>query len=394
MQRPRIMRDPRFWLAPAAVALCVAASAQSPQPPLELQTDGRFWTARVVGEGGVEGPLEIDTKGQVVVRGADREGIRHTLTMRLLFPDDEEAVRRVLGTAGTVERRRPDGSVVLSLREPDCQGCRFGARLEVEVPASMNTVSILTRLGGIDVRNVAGSVQAVTLGGSIALDAIGGNVRAATDGGSIQIGTVGGSVDCVTEGGSIRLARAAGPAQLKTRGGFIRVAAVGGRLDAETAAGSIEVGRADGAVRVSTGAGSIRVKEARRRVHAESKAGRIRIDRAMGALTLSNGEGDILAGFQRGASMEDSVLETSVGSIVVSLPETLATTIDASVQLARGLQGIVSEFPSVMVRRSENRYGPKSAEAAGAINGGGATLRLRNGVGRIEVKRIAVKKQR
>ena len=39
------------------------------------------------------------------------------------------------------------------------------------------------------------------------------------------------------------------------------------------------------------------------------------------------------------------------------------------------------------MHRSREGFGPVSVDAAGAINGGGAVLRLRNGIGRIEVKK-------
>lgn len=380
------------WVWPPCVAaatlLFVAASGLSGQQRLEIERDGRYWTAQRSAEEPAANVVEIDTKGRVVLVGSDIQTIRFTLTMRLPAVRDEESTRAVLRDVGIVSSRMPGGRLELKLREPACNACRFDARLEVEVPSSTNTVDIVTRGGAVGVEDIEGSVRARTTGGSIAMSDVGGAVLAATAGGSVRLGTVGGPVDCSTAGGSITLADSGKSASLKTIGGGIRVANVNGDLEAETAGGSIEIGNVSGTVRATTGGGSIRVVEARHDIHADAGAGDIRIDRAMGALLVSSGAGDILASFERGAGPRDSVLETSVGSIVVSLPESLALTIDASVRLARGMRGIISEFPSIEVNRFGGPFGPASVEAAGAINGGGATLRIRNGVGRIEVRKL------
>lgn len=372
----------------AATLLFVAVSVLSGQQWLEIERDGRYWAAQRSAEEQAASMVEIDTKGQVMLVGSDTETIRFTLTIRLPAVSDEESARAILRDAGIVPSKKPDGTLVLSLREPACNACRFEARLEVEVPSSTSAVDIVTRGGAVGIQEIEGSVRVRTTGGSIAMSAVGGAVLAVTAGGSVRLGTVGGPVDCATAGGSISLADSGHSARLKTIGGGIRVAKVNGDLEAETAAGSIDVGNVSGTVRATTGGGSIRVAEAGHDIHADAGAGDIRIDRAMGALAVSSGAGDILASFQRGAGPRDSVLETSVGSIVVSLPESLALTIDASVRLARGVRGIISEFPSIEVNRFGGPFGPASVEAAGAINGGGATLRIRNGVGRIEVRKL------
>ena len=377
----------RLCLGAAALSF-VAVSVLSGQQWLEIERDGRYWTAQRSAEEQAASMVEIDTKGQVMLVGSDIETIRFTLTMRLPVVGDEESARAILRDAGIVPSNKPGGTLVLSLREPACNACRFEARLEVEVPSSTGTVDIVTRGGAVGIQEIEGSVRVRTTGGSIAMSAVGGAVLAVTAGGSVRLGTVGGPVDCATAGGSISLADSGHSARLKTIGGGIRVAKVNGDLEAETAAGSIDVGNVSGTVRAKTGGGSIRVAEAGHDIHADAGAGDIRIDRAMGALAISSGAGDILASFQRGAGPRDSVLETSVGSIVVSLPESLALTIDASVRLARGVRGIISEFPSIEVNRFGGPFGPASVEAAGAINGGGATLRIRNGVGRIEVRKL------
>ena len=379
----------RVWppaLGAATLAL-VTVAVLSAQQRLEVRPDGRYWTAQRSAEEQVASVLAIETKGQVVLVGSDIESIRFTLRMRLAAAGDEESARAALRDWEIVPVRKPGGELLLSLREPACVACRVEPRLEVEVPSGTSAVDIVTRGGAVGVRDVAGSVRARTTGGAIVMSGIGGGVVAITAGGSVQLGTIGGLVDCATAGGSISLTDSGMSARLKTRVGGIQVANVDGHLEVETAGGRIEVRNVSGTVRATTGGGSIRIVETRGDIRADAGAGDIRIERAMGAVTVSAGAGDIVASFQSGTGLQDSVLETSVGSIVVSLPESLALTIDASVRLAKGLHGIISEFPSIQVNRSGGPFGPASEEAVGVINGGGATLRIRSGVGRIEVRK-------
>lgn len=336
----------------------------------DLRSAHRHWTIERSGSEAPGERLEVETKGGVTVRGTERDDVRYVVRMRLSGAEAEDRARDLFRRSGIVPVRRPDGALLLALREPDCQICRFEARLEIEVPADLPEVIVATRAGTVDVAGVAGSVRARTLGGSILMDRIGGPVHATTAGGSVRLGAIRGPVECETAGGSIQLQHGTGLAQLRTRGGSIRVTRVEGDLDAETGGGSIRVGQVAGALRAKTGAGDVL------------------IDQAMGALMVSAGAGDIEAALLEGTLMRDSVLETSVGSIMISLADALAFTLDADVQLARGGRGILSEFPAVEVTRSVARFGPASARAAGAVNGGGPVLRLRTGVGRIEVRKL------
>lgn len=337
---------------------------------LDLRSVNRHWTIERSGSEAPGERLEVETKGRVTVRGTDREDVRYVVRMRLSGAEAEDRARDLFRKSGMVPVRRPDGGLLLALREPDCDICRFEARLEIEVPAGLPELIVSTRAGAVDVASVGGSVRARTSGGSISMDRIGGPVHATTAGGSVRLGAIRGPVECETAGGSIQLQHGTGLAQLRTHGGSIRVLQVEGDLNAETGGGSIRVGRVAGALRAKTGAGDIL------------------IDQAMGALMVSAGAGDIEAALLEGTRMRDSILETSVGSIVLSLADSLAFTLDANVHLARGGRGILSEFPAVEVRRSVARFGPASASAAGAVNGGGPVLRLRTEVGRIEVRKL------
>lgn len=365
----------------------VMLSASLVAQPLALPGDGSGrWVQEWTAEAPAGSRLEVRGAGLIVVRGTDRPGVRYKLKTQGRARRGEGWVPVVFDESGMVAELRSDDTTALTLRDPECGDCRVAFVVEIEVPRETREVDLVTRDGGVDVRGIAGSVRARIAGGHLSIDDVGGSVTASTAGGNIRLGTIGGQVICSTAGGSIELARSA-DATLRTSVGSIRAMRVAGDLNAETGGGSIEIGSVRGVVRAKTGGGSIRVAEVGDGMHAEAEAGDIWIEKASGSLVVSSGGGDIVAGLRDGAMLLDSLLETSVGSVVISLPKSLALTLDASISMARGLRGIVSEFPSIEVRRVNGQIGSPAESAAGAINGGGSLLRIRNGVGRIEIRR-------
>ncbi len=374
----------RRWSTVAvATAVCCALPAGSAAQELSA-SDGR-WIQDRRGEFRSADRLAVRVRGDITVSGTPREGIRYAAKLLARTPGEgTEWVRAALGSLGLESLEREDGTLELSLREPDCAGCRVVANVEIEVPDHIDEVDLRTEGGDIRVHGVAGSVRASAFRGSVRMDSIGSAVTA-TAAGSIRLGAVGGPVDCETAAGRIELGRASGSARLRTNVGSVRVESVDGTLDAQTGAGSIQIGRVSGAVRLATTSGSIQVSEAFNGVEAHVGAGDIRIHRTSGALNLTSGAGNIAIALREGAIMRDSVLSTAVGSVFVSVPESLALTVEAAVRMIQGRQGIVSDFPSIRVRRLPGVLG--GAQANGSINGGGAVLRSGTGIGQIEIRR-------
>ena len=378
----------RFGITAAGAlsAIALLSAGLAAQPP-GTPGDGRGrWVQTWAGEAPSGSRVEVRGAGRIVVRGTDRPGVRYKLTTRGRARRGQGWVPVVFKESGIVAELRSGDTTALTLRNPECGDCRVAFVIEIEVPRGTREVDLVTRDGGVDVRGIGGSVRARVAGGHLAIDDVGGSVAASTAGGNIRLGTIGGQVTCDTAGGSIELARST-DANLRTSVGSIRAMRVAGDLNAETGGGSIEIGSVRGVVRARTGGGSIRVAEVGNGMHAEAEAGDIWIERASGALVVSSGGGDIVAGLRDGARLLDSLLETSVGSVVISLPGSLALTLDASIGVARGLRGIVSDFPSIEVHRVDGQIGAAAESAAGSINGGGSLLRIRNGVGRIEIRR-------
>ena len=374
----------------AALAGHLAVAAALAGQPLQETAKSHWWTQEWRGEADPMPRVVVRTRGAVTVRGSAVGKVRYHLTTRVRGGRYPHIAPEVFDRPGIAIRTLADGSLQLALRDPACSGCRVHYHLVVEVPPDSDEISVETSAGPLSVSSIAGSVTARVNGGAIRVDQVGGSVTAVTAGGDVRLGAIGGHVQCETAGGGIQLDRSGGSARLITSLGSIRADRVAGDLHAETGGGGIKIGRVDGIVRALTGGGLIQVREARNGMRAESGAGDIRIDQAIGRLMLASAAGDIVAAIQEGATLEDSELTTSTGAIVLTLPESLALTLDASIALDRGLRSIFSDFPSVQVRQTPGRLGPGGAQAIGMINGGGSLVRIRNGRGRIEIRRMAV----
>lgn len=381
-----VMREAVGVCIRGAALLAAAVATLAAQPVPESGRQDGYWTQEWRGEVQAAERVRVRSRGRVVVRGADHPNIRFRLATRARGAQDGSGVPEIFRRSGITTERRTDGTAVLLLREPECSTCRVTFLLEVHLPRDTSEVDIVTSRGDVEVSGVGGSVGVRTDGGSIAVNAIGGALTAVTAGGSIRLGTVGGPVVCETAGGSIELQRSRS-ARLKTAIGSIRVVSVSGDLEAVTGGGAIEIGNVEGPVRATTGGGRIRVSEAGSGLQATAGAGDIWIGSAAGTLRLASGAGDIVLGLREGTSLLDSLLETGSGSIRVSLPESLALTLEASIGLARVRRAIRSEFPTIKVMRAERRAGTVSQQAAGLINGGGSLMRIRSGTGRIEIRR-------
>lgn len=226
--------------------------------------------------------------------------------------------------------------------------CRNGLCLEystwlreieyrVHVPRAFNT-SLDTSSGPIAVSDLQGEVNAHTSGGPLIFDHIDGPVTGRTSGGPITI-----------EGGK-------GSANVHTSGGPIRISEIAGDVNADTSGGPISIERASGRVRARTSGGHIDIRE------------------AMAAIDASTSGGGVTATLM-GQPKEDCRLDTSGGSIHVTLGKGVHVNLDASssaghVSTDFGLPGGDGRRPS---------------ELRAPLNGGGPLLYLHTSGGSISV---------
>jgi DUF4097 and DUF4098 domain-containing protein YvlB len=175
-------------------------------------------------------------------------------------------------------------------------------------------------------------------------------------------------------------------AVLETGGGDIQVDRCSGLVKASTGGGSIDLGEIGGKADIETGGGSIRLTSATGSVHAETAGGTIELNGVPSA-RAETGAGGIIAKFVSSSDIPTvSVLETSVGDIVVYLSSSLKINIRASIEVANG-HSIHSDFPEFKVTTEGGDWGPKSVSAEGTLNGGGPTLKVRTTTGDITFRR-------
>jgi len=384
--------------------LLLAAALSLPAQTLgPIARDGRFWVQQETGEIDRGSRLRVRVIGAVTVDSHDRPHFEYRVTRRVKAANEEEA--RAIFERAPLAAARLGPTATLTLEEPNCGRCAFAAELEVRVPRNIQEAIVGTRGGEVRIRDIDGRVIADSAGGSMEIAGIGGAVRATTAGGSIRLGTVGGEVRCDTAGGNISVESARGDATLTSSGGSIKVGTIGGSLRAETAAGdvsavrvegrviagtsggSVTIGQAGGPVNAESAGGSIEVAFAPQGVRAETAGGRIRLHEVGGQVYAANATGDIQAVFLDGAPLRDSLLETNLGAIVVYLPENASMAVEATVDFAKGLNRIESEFSAIEVRQVDDAPGMTTLHASGSLNGGGPVLRIRNTNGRIHIRK-------
>ena len=181
-------------------------------------------------------------------------------------------------------------------------------------------------------------------------------VKSHTGSGSQSISGVSGPVEAGSGSGRLTLTDIGGPVEASAGSGSIRADGVAGAFDAHAGSGGIRLTQtAPGDVKVSAGSGSIELHGVMGMLRARSGSGRIDVDGQMA------GPWD---------------LDTGSGSIYIALPGDAAFTLDAESNSG----GIVIEHPlTIRGKVSEKRM-------KGDVRGGGETLRIETGSGRIRVQ--------
>ncbi len=173
-----------------------------------------------------------------------------------------------------------------------------------------------------------------------------------------------------TSGGSIELTGVQGDQTVSTSGGHLKLVRLSGKVDAHTSGGSIEIAEFKGQMDATTSGGPIDVDDADGKLTLRTSGGHIRLNRLRGSVEAHTSGGDIEADLVR---VDDDVrLETSGGSIHISVPDDMALTVD--------LRG--SHVSSHLVNFSGEI---DRNEVHGRINGGGHHLDARTSGGGVSV---------
>lgn len=318
-------------------------------------------------------------------------------------PDAQKLLKQVTVGGAT----GPDGSVQITSRVPWSQfHGRLWVRFDVTTPRNYN-LELMTHAGNIViVDDVEGRVNLVSHGGNIQAGNVGGAARMETRGGHVTVQNVGGELQAITLGGHVFAGNVAGAATLRTAGGHIRVASISGVGTAETGGGDIAVsksgakftavsrgggqitfGEASGAIEARTAGGGIRVLKVSGPMQLNTAGGSMFLTQIRNAVNVSNASGNITAWFAgEGKKRGSSQLQCADGDIVVYLPRQLALNIEATIEGATG-QTVVWDpaIPIKMLPAVARTASGRVIRAAGAVNGGGETLKLHTVAGNIKL---------
>ena len=384
-----------------------AGAAWSQEKTAPLTRQGNAWVEETNGVLTGATRLKVSSpEGGIEIRGGSQPEIAYKVRKRIRVPREQEA-RRLLNECPIKARISGDlAELILDCPAQRGRRQRVGADFYVTVPKTLARAMLETMGGGVLVDNIDGEVSARTAGGGISMDHIGGAVTLETAGGGIKLGQVHGRIKAQTAGGQIDLESAGDEAVLttsggniivvqctkalraETAGGEIRIQRAGGNIVAGTAGGDVRIGDAAGTVIAQTSGGSIHVDSAHGLVRAETAGGGIRLWKIAGPVRAETAAGNITAQVvATGKLWGDSILETTVGDVVVYLPVDLAVTIRATIEAAGSRHNIISDFP-MSIRSSRDQPGVREVSGESQMNGGGAPLRIRTTSGNIEIRKV------
>jgi len=358
----------------------VMAFAQSPNP--QLYRSGGEWIQEVAGAFSAGKVVKVrSSAGSIRIQGAQQNNITYTIREHVRAAT-EDGARRELGRMKFTTYSSGE-TVIL---RADCEGSNHGSiDFDIQVPAQTLLVKLETDGGSVMAKNLGGRVEANTGAGGIQLDQISGVIAVSSGGGNIEIGKVGSDVVASTGGGSIRLVSAAGHVTAKSGGGNLNIGWAK-LMTLQTEGGSIHVNKCDGQVKAETGGGNIELNEIAGAAQIETGGGSIHFGPIKGGVHAITAAGAIFARLAPGGSFTDSRLETSVGDIVVYVPEGLGMNVRAAVEVARGY-GIKSDFGELKITNTSQSLGPRETYAEGSLNGGGPVLHVHTTTGNIEFRR-------
>ena len=235
-------------------------------------------------------------------------------------------------------------------------------QFDILVPRHYN-LDLETACDDISVVNVTGDVNVETFRAGLRLQKITGRIDAVTSMGNIDLKAFNGDAVLQTTGGNIGIAEGTGDVKTKTSGGNLQVVQVIGAVNGRTSGGNVILRDCKGGADLKNAGGSIEVEND-------------------GPVLARNAGGSIRCQLQDVSENQSLLLdlETTGGSINVSLVPDIAATVEAKV-----LSGsVTTEFPVTV----DGAGVVKPDQLQGTINGGGPLLKLRSVGGNIILRKI------
>lgn len=159
--------------------------------------------------------------------------------------------------------------------------------------------------------------------------------------------------------------------------GNVAIGDVEGAVNGRTGAGNIKIGAVNGPVNVSSGSGNVEIAGARGLVEANTGAGNVQVREVSGEVRVNTGAGNIEVYIAR-QPQNDSRLNTGAGNVTAYLGESVGVNVDAEASMGSAK----TDYPL----KIEGKWMSKSF--AGSVNGGGPNLRMRAGVGNVELRKM------
>lgn len=171
----------------------------------------------------------------------------------------------------------------------------------------------------------------------------------------------------------------------KSDDGAITVEDVSGRVSLTTGDGTVRATRLSGELAVRSGDGAIRLDGVEGRLDLETDDGTIAGEARPTSLRAHTGDGSIRLEILRDARMDaDWDVQTSDGSVVLTLPSNFAAEIDAE---SRDGQ-VRSNHPALKAEAADGEGRPERRRGSmrATLGDGGRTLRVRTGDGSIRIE--------
>lgn len=284
-------------------------------------------------------------------RNSDR-WVSRRIEIRVPRPFDLD----ISASDGDVEGQNLQGSLRLHTSNGDITLAAVAGEVRLQTSAGDlhledidGPLEAATSAGDVKLRNAQGTVDLRTSGGDISAYNLLKDAILKTAGGDIYVEKAGGNLIANTSGGDIEARECSGETELRTSGGDIEVRGVGGSLQAQTSGGDVFGADLNGAVTARTSGGDVELQKVNGAVRAATSAGDIEVE-----ITLQN------------FKMEQRInLQSSAGSIRLTIPEKLPASISAEIVNAGGRWkrfDIYSDFP---LTRQEEAGGGKPAHERG-----------------------------
>ncbi|MEX0820549.1 MAG: DUF4097 family beta strand repeat-containing protein [Rhodothermales bacterium] len=163
--------------------------------------------------------------------------------------------------------------------------------------------------------------------------------------------------------------------EFSTGAGNVEIGSLAGRVHGRTGAGNIEIGAVNGPIDVASGSGNISIQGARGLVEANTGAGNVDISSVQGEVDVNTGAGNIQVSITE-QPRTGSRLNTGAGNVTVYLARGVGVDVNAEASMGTAR----TDYPLSV----EGKWMKKSF--AGSVNGGGPSLRMRAGVGNVELR--------